>query len=38
MEMERDETWRIHNLPENADLGPCRCPVCDPAFHEEETK
>lgn len=28
-------TRRIHNEPENAELGPCECPVCRPDLHEE---
>jgi hypothetical protein len=25
---------RMHNEPDNPDLGPCRCPICDPEFHK----
>lgn len=28
----REEIQRIHNLPENTELGPCSCPVCDEDF------
>jgi hypothetical protein len=33
--LDAELTKRIHNTPENADLGPCRCPVCRPDLHEE---
>lgn len=27
---------RIHNEPENQELGPCRCPVCAPELHDQD--